>query len=377
VILQFFEQWISLCSPQTAVYFDITSISSYATNLDFVEWGYNRDHESLPQINMGIVSSKEGEFPLCYQVYPGSIADVSTLHNCLKRLEWLGIKDVVLILDRGFCSKANLLKLNKLKGTISFIQPLTFNFKLVKHLIKKHCREIHKLPNAFKIKEEILYYHKTSVDWEGSALTVHLYYNEKAGIDQRHNFLAKLLDFEKEIKSTTFSSMKEYLTFRDQHLPDKFVKFFKLNRKSMTLVRNTRVINSHLVKAGYVLLLCNSDQHERDTVLNYYRSRDIVEKMFDVEKNHLDGKRLRAHNEYNADGRIFVKFIALILHSTLNQALRGNKTLPNYSVTEILAELSKITRSTINGKDLISEISKFQRQILNALKISHTNLAQT
>ena len=92
--------------------------------------------------------------------------------------------------------------------------------------------------------------------------------------------------------------MKEYLTFRDQLLPDKFVKFFKLDRKSMKLVRNTRAINSHLVKAGYVLVLCNSHQPERDTVLDYYRSRDIVEKMFDVEKNHLDGKRPRAHTKH-------------------------------------------------------------------------------
>ena len=80
-VADFFERWVSLCSPNSGIYFDITSISSYSTNIDFVEWGYNRDHENLPQINMGIVCTKKSELPLFYQIYPGSISDVSTLNN--------------------------------------------------------------------------------------------------------------------------------------------------------------------------------------------------------------------------------------------------------------------------------------------------------
>jgi hypothetical protein len=39
----FFSQWISFNNPENkgGIYFDITSVSSYSTNIDFVEWGYN------------------------------------------------------------------------------------------------------------------------------------------------------------------------------------------------------------------------------------------------------------------------------------------------------------------------------------------------
>ncbi|GAI85050.1 unnamed protein product, partial [marine sediment metagenome] len=40
---------------------DITSFSSYAKNLDFLEWGYNRDREKLPQINFGVIYGEPSE----------------------------------------------------------------------------------------------------------------------------------------------------------------------------------------------------------------------------------------------------------------------------------------------------------------------------
>ncbi len=376
-VADFFERWVALCSPNSGIYFDITSISSYSTNIDFVEWGYNRDHENLPQVNMGIVCTKQSELPLFYQIYPGSISDVSTLNNCLKRLEWLGIKDVVLVLDRGFCSKANILKLNNMKDKISFIQPMTFSLKLVKQLIRKHRRHVGKMENAFKFNEEILYHVETSVELEGNPFKVHIYYNEKAGLDQRHSFLARLFDIEKQIGYRAFESMKEYLDFRSERVPEKFIKFFKLDRKSMVIVRNIRAIAEHLARTGYLLFLSNSDAHNRDRMLDYYRSRDIVEKMFDVEKNQLDGKRLRAHTPYNADGRVFVKFVALILHSYLSKKMKVSKLFKQYSVREMLAELSKIRCSTINEKMLISEISKSQRNIFKAFEITPEMVAQS
>ena len=114
-VYDFFNQWISKCNPKSGIYFDITSISSYATNIDFIEWGYNRDKEKLPQINMGLVCSEDSELPIYYKIYPGSISDVSTLENCLKYLKTHNIDNSILILDRGFCSKKNILKMNDLE----------------------------------------------------------------------------------------------------------------------------------------------------------------------------------------------------------------------------------------------------------------------
>ena len=50
---QFFKKWVARYGQSSqAVVFDITSLSSYSELLDFLEWGYNRDGEKLPQINI-------------------------------------------------------------------------------------------------------------------------------------------------------------------------------------------------------------------------------------------------------------------------------------------------------------------------------------
>jgi len=178
---------------------------------------------------------------------------------------------------------------------------------------------------------------------------------------------------------TTFLRMldEKHLNFRRERIPSKDVTFFKLDRKHMTIVRNTRTISEHLERAGYLLFLSNSQALNRDSMLDYYRSRDIVEKMFDVEKNQLDGKRLRAHTPYNADGRIFVKFVALILHSYLSKDMKTSELFKQYSAREILAELGKIRRSAIGKEIVISEISKSQRGILKAFGITPEMVTQT
>ena len=86
----FQEQWIARLQPVKALYYDITSISSYSTNVEYVEWGYNRDKEALPQVNMGVVFCNRSSLPIFYNLYPGSIVDVKTLANCVKFLQALG-----------------------------------------------------------------------------------------------------------------------------------------------------------------------------------------------------------------------------------------------------------------------------------------------
>lgn len=76
-----FTRWIDRHQGLQAVVFDITSVSSHGQGIDLVEWGCNRAGERLPQVNLGIVFGQLVDLPLRYHVYPGSIADVSTLKN--------------------------------------------------------------------------------------------------------------------------------------------------------------------------------------------------------------------------------------------------------------------------------------------------------
>jgi transposase len=371
-VRDFFERWVASRKPVSGVYYDVTSISSYSTNMDFVEWGYNRDGENLRQINLGVACERENGLPLFYRLYPGSINDVTTLENHLKMLDLFELDNVLISLDRGFCSKSNIIAMNSRKDKLEFVQPMTFSMKAVTRMLKANRAELKKNRNAFKFGEDILHHVESSMsfDKEDSQYRAFLYYNEKADLDQRHSFLSKLFDIEKELSGRRFETMKEYLAFKHDNIHEKFAPYFKLERSSGKIVKNERKINARLSKSGFFILLSNSLKLDGESVLAHYRDRDIVEKMFDVGKDELEEKRLRAHDQSHADGRVFIKFIALILHARISSIMRNTGLNEKFSFRELMRELAKIRYSKLENDEMFSELTKTQKKLLKDFQIT-------
>jgi len=83
----FYKSWCSYRSEQEYLALDITSTSSYSELVDDVEWGYNRDHEDLPQINICMLMGETSRLPVYQTVYSGSLKDVSTLRTTLSKFD--------------------------------------------------------------------------------------------------------------------------------------------------------------------------------------------------------------------------------------------------------------------------------------------------
>ena len=71
-ITEFFRHLISMDWNDTVMY-DITSISSYSNLIELLEYGYNRDGLNLPQVNLGLVVSRDLNLPLYFNLYPHCI----------------------------------------------------------------------------------------------------------------------------------------------------------------------------------------------------------------------------------------------------------------------------------------------------------------
>jgi transposase, IS4 family len=88
--------------------YDTTSISSYSKSLKQVKYGLNKDHDPLPQINLALLFGETSRLPVYYRKLPGNISDVKTIKNMLSDIDFLQLKKVKLVLDRGFYSKSNI-----------------------------------------------------------------------------------------------------------------------------------------------------------------------------------------------------------------------------------------------------------------------------
>lgn len=88
-------------------------------------------------------------------------------------------------------------------------------------------------------------------------------------------------------------------------------------------------------------MLTNQFQLERENILDYNLQKDQVEKIFVTKKNEFDGKRYRYHSFDPIEGRLFIKFIALICNEALDRILRTGE-LKQLSIREIMYELSRL-----------------------------------
>jgi transposase len=371
--LDFNKAWIKHLNPNQGVYYDITSVSSYSAEISFVEWGYNRDKEDLAQINIGMACCQKTTMPFYYNIYSGSIVDVSTIRNFLKYLDFFDLKQIKLVMDRGFCSTANILEMHGLDENFGFLQPLSFSLQKAKDLVVAHEKELRGNQSAFKYKGEIIHYVKSKIAFDTIQLDAHIFFNEKAELEQRHLFLSKLMDIEAKYDQVGFGTIQEFENTLSANVPAKYRKYFKWNEETTAMEKDMQCIDAYLHYQGYFIVVGRESEIDKRELLDDYRNKDVIEKIFDVLKNEMDGNRLRVHSDTTTQGKMFVKFIALILYMKMSKTMKENEMFDKLTIREVLLELRKIKKTFIDeNTNILNEITKKQRQILECFKLELT-----
>ena len=367
--LEFSRRWVKQAGQVQAVAFDITSLSSYSELLEYVEWGYNRDLDPLPQINLGIIYAENTQLPLHYQIYPGSIPDVSTLQNMLQYLELFALHDLIFIADRGFYSAANLAKLHH--APVKFILPLPRSVKQFSRLLTKHKRPLTNPANAFLYHDEVLFHVRDTFELNQVPLSAHLFFSEHRKSEQSSRFLSRILELETAARQETFQTPKEARCYLSRHLKGASRLFQVQTRNGhIAIARKPQTLARRVGKMGASIMLSNHQDVQPETILDLYRRKDYLEKTFDVLKNEFDGKRLRGHSKEAIEGRLFIKFLSLILYAALGNMMRQQQLFKQYSVKELMHELKKLRIVELtNGKSYLTEISKRQRDIFSKFAI--------
>ena len=94
------------------VFYDLTSSYFEGDCCPLGHHGYSRDHRpDREQVVIGLLVTDEG-LPLAHQVYTGNTKDSNTLSDQVQRLQKkFGLKNCVLVVDRGLVTEANLAEL--------------------------------------------------------------------------------------------------------------------------------------------------------------------------------------------------------------------------------------------------------------------------
>ncbi len=364
--LEFSRQWTERRGEDEFVVFDITSISSYSKLIESVEWGYNRDKEKLPQINLGMVFGQPSLLPIFYNLYQGSIRDVSTLKNILEFLSNFKLKNITFLLDKGFYSTENLVGMKK-KG-MQFITPLPFTVKQAEELIEKHEKDIIDVSNALRVSKQILYCVKDKITIGNYSLNVYVYFDKRKRLEGEERLLERIIEAEEKVEDRHFQDREAVRKYLSQHTAD-LEKLFDIKKVNAAFVlrRNTERIDKVIRQMGYVIILSSRSLNPRQIIL-LYRNKDCVEKCFDNMKNELSTNRLRVHSTAGMEGRLFITFMSLILSSWIHKIMRETALTKKYTLEEIMYELKKLKMIQLqNQRKVLTEITKTQKELFKKL----------
>ena len=354
--MKFFQAMSAARVENEFIAYDVTSVSSYSSNIDSVEWGYNRDCEDLAQINIGLYYGEQSKLPLFYTKYPGSINDKAHMKHMISNNDLINLNQVKFVMDKGFYSKENIQELNS-KG-FQYIIAIPNNLKIVQQAIQKHRDDI-----VFKSECKLgadLPYAKGVINHDyGAKLKMCIYYNQNKANDEIERFLSNIDTYEKHLKLNEENKRSSYRKYFNVAVED---------GKNTEVKRKVELIDEKIKQLGFFILLTTEHGLSELEILNIYRNKDVVEKSFNNLKNDIDMKRLRTHQESTTDGKLFVAFISLIIRSYTYERLRAYMKKNNLTYTGILKELEKIKQVTfLDNSFYLSPLTKRQREIFECL----------
>ena len=363
----FLHEIIKVMGISGALYYDLTSYSSQSGNIDFLEYGYSRSDPDHPQVNVSIVESSESGIPIFYDIYPGSVVDITTLRNTIDVLRSAGIKDVTLIMDRGMFSSSNIAYL--IESGMDFIMPASYTMKEIRRLALSSKKTIEKAGNMISMSGEIMFAVKRTARIGNADVSAWVYYDPERDSRERTVFYSSLKERMDRLSSRTVRKWEKPGDVCDDIMgPYRNFISFRYDGSFHVRIRDNAV--SQRVNRCGITIIAFTGHHDAEYVLSQYRKRDAVEKLFMSSKTFTGGEPLRVHGMDALRGEMFVNLIAIAIRSRILEYMRSSGLLKKYSVEKMLLELHKLRKVILNdGKEITTEITRKQKEILESLGI--------
>lgn len=359
----FYGRWAEYRSELEYLALDITSVSSWSQLIDDVEWGYNRDGDALPQVNLCMLMGQESHIPVRMTVYSGSIRDVSTLETTLEQLRVRDGGNVLVVMDKGFTSRKNINGLLRREDT-RFLMALPMTMGFAKRQLEAERGRIDSLQNTIVSGAEVLRGVSKERAWsEGRRLYVHVFYNDMKAAAVKNSLyghVKRLVEAagDNPGNGTLKKQFERYLIIRRS----------KKREGGYTVNVREDVVERELARAGWLVMVSNhiSDAEE---AIGIYRAKDVVEKGFMRLKGSLGLDRLRVHSQEAMESKVFVGFIALILMSYIHSKMIRKGLYESMTMKDLIRTMEKLRTQVIDDRRILFPLTRRHKDIYRAFDI--------
>jgi len=385
----FLNDWNESRDHREKIYasYDSTSKKN-AGDLRIVEKGHSKDNEETDIFNYSIAFDTKNREPLFYEVYPGSINDMSQLQCMVDKARGYGYRQMGFILDRGYFSKDNIKYLED--NGYSFVMMLKGKADLVREWVleNKGTFETSRANNIPAYRTYGMTIRKKLFATDKEKRYVHLYHSSvleakergkiEDNINKQTDFLNKHINQFKDFGPKIENYFE--LTYEENARKKGENKQAQNGRKFVFFEERAYAIETELKLCGYFVII-TSDKMTAKDALELYKGRDSSEKLFLSDKTFLGNHSLRVGSDESAAAKIFVEFIALIIRNRMYNYLREEmkcmSSKPDYmTVPAAIRELDKIemARQLDGVYRLDHAVTAKQKTILKAFDLTEENV---
>ena len=223
----FYQAWCRRIQENEYLALDITSVSSYSELVEDVEWGYNRDEENLPQVNICMLMGEKSKLPVYQTVYAGSLKDVTTLESTIRRFDRItGGKPVLAVMDKGFYSKRNVDTMLSGKHARRFVIAVPFTSGFAKNQVNGERKDIDTVGNTIRLGGETLRAITKERAWgNGRSVYAHIYFAPRKALVRREDIFGYVSALREEAEAEPEQCIKseehkKYINMRKSEKTD-------------------------------------------------------------------------------------------------------------------------------------------------------------
>ena len=391
--VMFQNDWNAERNHRERIYFsyDSTSKICEAGDLRIVEVGHSKENVETDIFNYAIAYDTKKREPLFYEIYPGSINDMSQFQCTVEKAKGYGYKKIGFVLDSGYFSKDNIYQLED--SGYSFVMMLKGKADLVQKWVleNKGSFETSRSCNipAYQVYGKTI--EKKLFGTDKKPRYIHLYHSssleadERTGVEKKINQLTAFLNSHINQFRDFGPGMETYFELHYDENAKKTGKKDKDTadssaRKFVFFEEKMPVIELELKLCGYFVIV-TSEKMTAKEALEIYKGRDASEKLFLSDKTFLGNHCLRIGSDESATSKIFIEFVALIIrnrmYNYLKDEMKEMATKPNYmTVPAAIRELDKIEMSRqLDGVYRFDHaITAKQKTILGAFGLTDANV---
>ena len=340
----------------TGIVYDLSAIRYFGSENDLAGYGhYYHSNGGKKEINFVLAVTRDHGIPVHHRVLPGSIVSVSTIKNFVSELTDFGIPSIMIVMDRGFYSKKNILDLKR----YSLIGAIPATLTLYRDLLSR-SRGIENSRNYIPSGNDTIFHMEHSV--EGTRYIV--FFSTKLRAEKIQAFYAGLSGMERdlhEMQDQEFDSEQDMIR-SVMKAAGKMLKYIEIipSGKAFTYRLKHNAIQARTNRMGFFVLFTNTRMSAED-ILRIYRQKDVVEKAFMHSKQCM--QPLHARTEIGTRARMFLSILGYSI-----MAMIASRSGFTYQQTEkIISGIKEVVYT--NGSHSVVELTKEQKELLEKISI--------